>query len=485
MSHKADIFFENAWKDICLIAIGASPFLLTTILLFLKSPLPWPDEAIFLNTAQILHKTGVLATSLFGSAIFGLDKHALWYPPLYFYLLSYWTTLFGSSIEAIRMLSVFLATASLTVCFYLFKLLFKTRLLAFFGVLFIAADCAFSQAGRVARMDMLSFFFLVTALYSYFLVAGRRSIFYAIPGLFASLAMFSHPLGFIAPVIIAFHMFISNIQVLEKGKKILAFALPILLTQLAWILSIKQFLGLLAIQYGLQIARKAGEDPFAIVLLKTNLAWEIILICYIAIVGIFISNHILKNRTQKSIFFLVGFSISFFALMWGKEIWYFLYFQPFITLLYLSLFQNNNQKETLQRDLLIAVGVVLFSTQIFLTFSKAVASDDYHAFTEVLRHALPTKASLFLATIPDPYFDLVKNTQFTFYEFPTVPISNTAYSQLLDKADYIIINFPASSFIEQYILLNQQSSDSMQIQSGEYGAQIVKLTARNKRKRII
>ena len=89
------------------------PWIVLTSLLFLKDPMVWPDEAIFVDSAKTLLATGRLATNIFGDSIPGLTQHADWYPPLYFYLLAGWIRMFGASIESVRMLSVIFSFATL------------------------------------------------------------------------------------------------------------------------------------------------------------------------------------------------------------------------------------------------------------------------------------------------------------------------------------------------------------------------------------
>jgi hypothetical protein len=121
---------------------------------------------------------------------------------------------------------------------------------------------------------------------------------------------------------------------------------------------------------------------------------------------------------------------------------------------------------------------------MFLGIGKQLGADsyDYHRFTKSIIDNLPQKASIFLATIPDPYFDLKqeKNKNFQLYEFPTVPISDKAYKKLLDSVDYLILNMMPDKRLENY--MNKYTAKKIDIsQPNQFSAIIFKLVPHNKR----
>ncbi len=486
------------------IFLGTLPLFFAGSLLFLKDPLIWPDEAIYLDTARTLAQTGRLATNIFGGAIPGLKQHAHWYPPLYFHLLALWTNIFGSSIESVRFLSFLLALFSLITFFFIVKVLFDDERLALLGTIILAVDFSFSRASRVARMDMFSFFLLVFTLLAFFLsqkqTALKKSLlFYLLTGVLSGLAVLTHPLGFIAPTVIIAYLLIllirnqfyhCNTYRIRNGKtivlKLCLIFFPTLLALFFWFFSMRDSFGLFLEQYHLQFLRKAPQTPFPLTLWYSNHSWKIIFSLYgLTIIALFF--QLFLSYQSINLFISLGLIISTVALLWGKEMWYTLYFQPFITLALLSMLKTAlSQKNT--RILFGFIGaifiVLILNFNMFVGIVQQLSADsyDYHRFTKSISDKLPSKATIFLATIPDPYFDLKqqKNKHFQIYEFPTVPVSDRAYKKLLDSTDYLILNMMPDKRVENY--MNKYTDNKTVIgQPGQFSTIIFKLVTRNKR----
>ena len=159
---------NSCFKDLLYLGFGLLPLFFTAGILFLTDPLVWSDEAIYVDIAKNWLQTGVLKTSMFGDAVYGLQTIAAWYPPLYFYVLGFWLKFFGTSIESVRVLSLFCATGALVSLFFLAKNLFKNRSLALLTVLLISTDYFFGRSSRIARMDMFTFLLLSLSYWFYF-----------------------------------------------------------------------------------------------------------------------------------------------------------------------------------------------------------------------------------------------------------------------------------------------------------------------------
>jgi len=520
------------------IFLGTLPLFFFASLLFLKDPLVWPDEAIYLDTAKTLSQTGRLATNIFGTAIPGLEQHSHWYPPLYFHLLSLWIKIFGSTIESIRWLSLLLAFFTLIIFFFTAQLITKDEQfistpfkespkeqvarqigrdriwsndytsgfnISLLAVLLLVFDFSFSRASRVARMDMFNFFLSTVSLFFLFLGLKNETqefkknfFFYLLAGIFSGLAVITHPLGFIAPVTaITYLLFIliahfSNI--FEDGrtkdlKKIflnLALILiPVFLFLFLWLFSMKDSFDLFLKQYHLQFLRKAPQAPFVFEMWRSNHWWKVLFSLYGLITLLLFLNPFVDNQPKEkkvNLLLFLGITVSTVAILWGKEMWYPLYFQPFISLAFIFLLKNGGRLA----KKIILVGMIFYflaHINLFLTIVQQLGSDsyDYHQFSKSIAEKLPEKATVFLATIPDPYFDLTrlkKNLQF--YEFPTVPISDAAYKKLLDTSDYLILNMMPDKRIEDY--MNKNLEEKIVVgESGQFLTTIFKLMPRNKR----
>jgi len=505
------------------IFLSSLPLFFAASLLFLKDPLVWPDEAIYLDTARTLSQTGRLATNIFGGAIPGLEQHAHWYPPSYFHLLAFWTNIFGQGIESIRFLSLLLSFFSLIIFFFIVKILFADERLALLGTVILASDFSFSRASRVARMDMFSFFLITLSLLLFFIaekqkLSRKKNLFYLFTGIVCGLAVATHPLGFIAPTTIItylltkilYQIVCGRIQIGEAlpkltlrafwfmGKQttlsLILIIIPVFVALSFWFLSMKDSFDLFLTQYHLQFLRKAPQSPFIFEMWRSNHWWKLIFSLYgltalILFFQLFVPNSNLDTalvpppKSGAGIIFL-GIIISTAAILWGKEMWYPLYFQPFIVLGLMAVFSSTKNRLNKIFFTSIILILVFANINLFLTLVKQLGADsyDYHQFSKAISDKLSQKAMIFLATIPDPYFDLKlqKNKSFQLYEFPTVPISDQAYQKLLDSVDYLILNMMPDKRVENY--MKKYTDKKIEIgQSGQFSAIIFQLVPKNKR----
>jgi len=247
-------------------------------------------------------------------------------------------------------------------------------------------------------------------------------------------------------------------------------------------------------QYHLQFLRKAPQSPFIFEMWRSNHWWKLIFSLYgltalILFFQLFVPNSNLDTalvpppKSGAGIIFL-GIIISTAAILWGKEMWYPLYFQPFIVLGLMAVFSSTKNRLNKIFFTSIILILVFANINLFLTLVKQLGADsyDYHQFSKAISDKLSQKAMIFLATIPDPYFDLKlqKNKSFQLYEFPTVPISDQAYQKLLDSVDYLILNMMPDKRVENY--MKKYTDKKIEIgQSGQFSAIIFQLVPKNKR----
>ncbi|MDP3998932.1 MAG: glycosyltransferase family 39 protein [bacterium] len=440
------------------------PLFLVTTPLFLKDPPVWPDEAIYTDMAKNLLATGNLATDIFGETIPGLSVRAFWYPPLYFYLLAFWIKIFGPSIEAVRMLSLIFAFASVMSLFWVVKVLFRSNLLALVGAILLTLDPWFIQAAKVARMDMFSFLLLMLSILTFFL-AQKKGKFYFLPGIFCGLGILTHPLGFIAPTLFLLFMLLQKIEFKDKFFRICSIFTPVIFSFLLWLWMLKEDLSLFVIQYQLQFARKSASLPYVFFLLKgADPFWKIFFAAHF-LIALILFIQLVRFRNRITFFLLLGLGVSTITIFWGKEMWYPLYFQPFITLAFLSCLTfvkgkaptANHWKGDGFFALLFFFVILELGYSVGNTERFTGQNYDYHDFTRRISANLPFNAKVFLATIPDPYFDLQANKNIKLYEFPTVPTSKRAYRDLLASVDYVILNMPPHPVLIDYLEKNTES----------------------------
>lgn len=470
---------KNFWGQWLIFCLAIIPFLLISNLLFLKDPPIWPDEALFIDTAKNLASTGKLASNLLGDTLPGFEEHAYWTPPFYLYLLGGVIKVFGEGIEIARVLSLALGLGSLVFIFLIAKYLFCSSVFAFLAVLLISFDIWFSKTARLVRMDILAFFFLLAACL-FFLLAQNRAKFlslrlYVLTGLFSGLGLITHPLGAIAPLLVTILLLFNLSSWKKKTVELGVFLLPQIFIVSWWLLSMKGSLDIFLTQYQLQLARKAQEAPFVLSIFQENFSWKLIFFIYICLTAC-LALQIKKLKKWGDIFILTGLVISSTILIWGKEMWYLLYFQPFIVLAALSLVKNSQSTLKMIFVMLALTWAVL---NLNLTFSQ-VNNSNYYLFTQKIKESLPEGSIILLSSIPDPYFGLVDQKSFTLYEFPPVPIPFESYKKLLDQTDFMVVNIIPDQTILNYV--RQNTATSSTIQSMSYTTTLVQLVSRDKRK---
>lgn len=138
-------FFNSKWGGIVALITAISCFLALTLTRITTSSI-WFDEAFSAyitkyNLAEITHYTA-------------LDVH----PPLYYWLLKGWTSIFGTSAFAFRSMSIFFGVVTLILLFFLVKRLFNRKTAAA-SVFLVAISPLFVRFGIEARM-----YTLVTAI---------------------------------------------------------------------------------------------------------------------------------------------------------------------------------------------------------------------------------------------------------------------------------------------------------------------------------
>ncbi|RJO62347.1 phospholipid carrier-dependent glycosyltransferase [candidate division WS5 bacterium] len=458
-------------------------FVLENSSLLLKHPPIWPDEALFADVAISFSDKGKMASNLLGQSIPGLSEHAFWTPPLYFSFLSSWINLFGQTIESLRLSSIFIAAGSLIIMFLIGKVLFKKTLPALLGTLFLLLDPGFSQSSRIARMDILVFFLSLAALYlTAAAVVRKRPFLYPISGFFTGLALITHPLGAIGLFTICSVLLFSPASFKERISSLTGVLLPSLMVVFIWLLSIRRSWDIFLIQNQLQFARKATETSYISQIFTTDPSWTLLLLIN-ALIFFIMLIITFKSPTFINRLVIIGIFISSVSLIWSKEMWYLIYFQPFIALgtitIILNFLRNNEIIKKIVLSTLVVLLLILMNN--YMTRLRIVDSNiDYHDFTQRLSNQLPERGTVFLAVIPDPYFDLRAGNDLQFREFSPVPIQNKAYRELLNGADYLILNMIPNKIIQDYVKKNASSSSIINQPNG-YSATVVHLVDKVKR----
>ena len=172
-------FFDSKVGEAIMLVASVGVFLALT-LSRLTLPSVWFDEgySMYLMRYDLTDLTHYTA----------IDVH----PPLYYYLLKGWTSLFGGSVVACRSLSVVLGVAVLVLVYLLIKKLFN-RKSASLATFLVAISPMFVRYGIEARMYMLVLVIALLAVFAFYnlLHTGKRRWVVAM-GILMSLGMWTH-----------------------------------------------------------------------------------------------------------------------------------------------------------------------------------------------------------------------------------------------------------------------------------------------------
>lgn len=172
-------FFNSKWGSLTALAVAIGGFLALTLTRLTASSI-WFDEAFSAyitkyNLSEITHYTA-------------LDVH----PPLYYWLLKGWTSLFGTSAIAFRSMSVFFGVITLILLFFLIKKLFNRKTAAL-SVFLVAISPLFVRFGIEARMyTVVTTIVLAATLMLWHGLRSHKLRDYAIYGVLVYLGMLTH-----------------------------------------------------------------------------------------------------------------------------------------------------------------------------------------------------------------------------------------------------------------------------------------------------
>lgn len=463
-----------------LFLLSITPILISDKFFLLKNPPVWPDEAIYFDTSKNLAETGNLSSNIFGGVIPGLEQHSAWYPPLFFYVEAFWINHFGMTIESIRLMSVIFSILSLGVIFLLIKKLMKSNLWSVFGVFLLSLDSSFASAGRLSRMDMMSFFLISLTLFLFVkALKNNKEFSFLWVGITSGLCLVTHPLGAIAPATAVVFLLLNEGLLKEKINKILLIVIPSIFAVGLWFFSMRNWFNFFIQQYALQFARKAVMVPAFFGDLSDR-HWANLILASSIILIIFIYQNI-KEKVSFNRMLILGLIISVVAVIWGKEGWYNLYIQPFMTLIIVSnLKQSLGKKLVFFSSLILTLFILLINFVYLYESFKNLGHNDYYAFGNSILSNLPQNSVVSESIIPDTYFVLIKGQKnITVYEFPTVPIETQKYKEVLDISDFLLINSPTVTYLQEYVQKNTASIT--QLNKGGYSTYFIRLVPKSRR----
>jgi hypothetical protein len=410
--------------------------------------------------------------------------------------LAVWIKLFGSAIETVRLFSLSLSIVTLVAFHQLLMHAAKNSFIATVGTLLLSIDTFFGLAARISRMDMLTFLLNLITI-TFFLVLRKKSKkWLLVPGIFAAISTVTHPFGLIPVAVILLSILVENF-VLYKNYKLklveavvitckmfVYFITPVIISVSIWLLSLRNNFDLFLVQNQLQFLRKKQLFPYLFQLYSANNYFRYLIFLYM-LVNVSVLFLYMKTNKFVFLFSVIGFVVSLFAILWGKEMWYLLYLQPFTALGVVLIFKHYQLSKKFPHLFAYSLGVFFFLIHLLISISLisdvTVNAKNYNLFATQITKQIPKNSKIFISSIPDPYFKLQVRTDLTLFEFPTVPVEDQQSIKLLNSSDYIVYNVAFNPLMLQYIKRNSAKKVVINNEGG-YSATIIKLVSRNKRK---
>ncbi len=354
-------------------------------------PFSWPDEALFSSPAASFADRGIFATDVLRGLIPGMETATLWNSPLYMLIVSGIYSFTGESQYAARAVSFTAASASYLIYLIIIFILtggssadrskrFFRRTAAFIP----AFDLTFIRAANTVRMDILTLFFFLSALYFLFrriyppccvkTSSSKMMIWSGLAGITTGAGGISHPFSVIlVPVSLIFLFYAAlfrpeeekssfsfSISIFTFLKESALFAAGVLIPFSGWLLYILKYPEIFSVQFLSQLARKSsmatvfgGETGGVFVVFSSQYGGGKLLMLGALAVFFAVGIKILYYSASAGVSFFKGRSgnpgftvfpvfagaawlVFFSFLLYSSEGWYALYAAPFTVIMLLS-----------------------------------------------------------------------------------------------------------------------------------------------------
>ncbi|MFN3605401.1 MAG: ArnT family glycosyltransferase [Leptonema sp. (in: bacteria)] len=370
-------------------------------------PKIWPDEVLFSSAAKNFAFSNQLKTDVLEGIVYGMDKATLWMTPLYLVFLSFVYRIFEESLIVGRSFSLIIGILSLLLYYKVFLRITKDRQISLFFMFLLSIEHSFIRSGNIIRMEILNLFFVFSTIY--FLEKRKENLI----GISLGLAGLTHPISLF--LVLIFFLYITDY------KKIVKIAMIALLVMSPWFYYLFQHLEIFKFQFLSQLSRKTSHYDLKSLIyfikviggqFQSNVNFILVYLFYIYtfIIGILNVNSYPKKYLIMT---LVVFAFVFFS----SESWYVVYIFPFMFLLLgITLVYSKN----LKKQVLTFSFLIIFTIQINLIYKlqsqKGLYNYEYELFINFLNKNLEDCKTVFLQSIPDPYFHLERNK--IYKEFP-------------------------------------------------------------------
>ena len=435
--------------------------------LYLKDFPPWPDEAVFVDIALNLLNTGKMGTGLWEHIFPHIDAHAYWYPPTYFYMIAGWIKLFGVNPSTLRLLPLIASTVLLWFLYLTLNQIDSLKKTWIPHVILVGVILAnpFLSISRITRPEIFVLCFSMIAIYFYLRSLNEeknKNKFLIFSGLASAATFLMHFLGIYVAIAIGLHfLFTQKLKTFTNKSFYLygvAVAIPVLLGMIPLLMNIPIVLEQLAIVS----ERKGMELPqLFVVILQGNLWDKCIYFFYFFILGWFLYLSFIKKNTIY-LFLSITLILTWIFSTYGQMGNYMVY--P-VVFTYIALAICMVESKERMSIVFFFVYCILTMTHMF-NFMTSLArmgwSDGYYdRYTKIVLETIPDNKTVFLISIPDPYFAFkMNNRNNKLYQYPYMPTSYDNYLKQLNTSDYIVFTgsydgIVFGRFLIDYIQSNQ------------------------------
>jgi 4-amino-4-deoxy-L-arabinose transferase-like glycosyltransferase len=488
---KKFFFLINSNKSIIILSLV---FIILYSINLDKFPHVNIDENWFSNPANILVLNGKLGTTLF----YGFDNmqnFTYWQPPAYLLLLALSFKIFGLGVIQGRIVSLLLGLISLIFTYAIATELYNKNV-GIIAASLLTFNFLFFFSAREMRMEIAVACFTLISVFLIILALKKSNLtYYVLSGLFAMLALLSHPNGLIAIITIYVMIFVyklsNSVNILQgiisffKEKGVYYYSLGLILTSIPYIIYImmdftsfkKQFM----FNIGYSVFNPINnilQEPFRYtfsaiyfygtiggihISLLDFIMGSLIVFSFTVIVIIFaMKKSKLEDKLLLSIFFS---QIFLFALLVShKSFFYLSILLPYWTILIARILYPYDLKTILKnlfnikcwKTSIAFIIILIFIISNFSIITFVLYSNNNYNYNTVeteISQIIPYN-SIVMGN-PDYYDALADN--YNYYSLAPPGIIYYEYDSILSlKPDYILLNSQYSSD-NQYSLENLSS----------------------------
>lgn len=467
-------------KTIVYLMLICSFYFLVNFLFFTDYPPVWPDEAEYADVSLNVLKSGQMKTELFNEIY--QDKTINSYPPILFYFYAGLYKLFGFSIEVQRTFAIISGLLFLVISYFILNKLLNNHWSIYVSLGLLLTDWTFMRAARVSRPEI--FVMLLSFIGFLIILNSKKTRQSLISGILFGLAFLIHPFAILNIIItVVFLIFRDRFGAI---KKLILFFIPLFLALVFWLSLLNFNIGYFLEGIHTQELRKAMEPGYFTQFFYVQDYGYVFLNLSLIFGSVFSLIYLMANKNIKfRSFLIIALIVSWLFIFKGKQGWYYVYPIPFIYFSYGVIIKNEfkNIKTSIVpyvAIVLMALSTVLNSKlnyQFFAMFQNGAFS--YELFNKSVLAAIPDNSTVFISSIPDPYFALKKEKKVNLRHFIAGPGLKDKYLETLDKSDYVVytgaLDLVYGDMLDKYLNANKQIVMPIDNGANQYQGLIIKL----------